>query len=63
MKDKKRNSGEEYFIHPVHVALLLIDLNMDDTTIMAGMMHDVIEDTEYTYDDIKELFLKRLQIL
>jgi len=50
-----RNSGEEYIIHPVAVAKILAELNMDDETICAGLMHDVLEDTDYTRDEmIKE---------
>jgi Guanosine polyphosphate pyrophosphohydrolases/synthetases len=49
-----RNSGEKYFIHPFQVAMILADLNMDTATIAAGLLHDVIEDTEYTYEDIKK---------
>lgn len=55
-KDQKRNSGEPYIIHPLQVALILADLNMDDATIMAGLMHDVLEDTECSFDQMKELF-------
>lgn len=51
-----RNSGEKYFIHPFQVAMILADLNMDTATIAAGLLHDVIEDTEYTYEDIKKEF-------
>ena len=43
---QKRNSGEDYFVHPVAVANILIDLHMDDETICAGLMHDVLEDTK-----------------
>ena len=55
-KDQKRNSGEPYIIHPFQVALILADLNMDDATIMAGLMHDILEDTECSFDQMKELF-------
>jgi GTP pyrophosphokinase len=51
-----RNSGEKYFIHPFQVAMILADLNMDTATIAAGLLHDVIEDTEYTYEGIKKEF-------
>nr|WP_198006275.1 bifunctional (p)ppGpp synthetase/guanosine-3',5'-bis(diphosphate) 3'-pyrophosphohydrolase [Alkaliphilus oremlandii] len=51
-----RKSGEDYFIHPVEVARILIDLQMDASTIVAGLLHDVIEDTEYGYDMVKEEF-------
>ena len=51
-----RKSGENYFIHPVQVAFILIDLQMDVSTIAAGLLHDVIEDTEYGYEKIKEEF-------
>lgn len=51
-----RNSGEKYFVHPFQVALLLADLNMDTATIIAGLLHDVIEDTNISYDKIKEEF-------
>lgn len=47
-----RNSGEEYYIHPVNVAMILTDLNMDDTTIIAALLHDVIEDTDITYETL-----------
>ena len=49
-KDQKRKSGEPYIIHPKAVALILADLGMDDETVAAGLLHDVIEDTGYTYD-------------
>ncbi|WP_308534044.1 bifunctional (p)ppGpp synthetase/guanosine-3',5'-bis(diphosphate) 3'-pyrophosphohydrolase [uncultured Peptoniphilus sp.] len=53
---QKRNSGEDYIIHPVHVAMILADMNMDTPTIIAGLLHDTIEDTKVTYDDIKKEF-------
>ena len=55
-KDQKRESGEPYIIHPICVSEILVDLGMDTNTIIAGLLHDVIEDTPYTYDDIKNLF-------
>ena len=47
-----RKSGEKYFTHPLQVALILAELEMDDNTIVAGLLHDVLEDTKYEYDEI-----------
>lgn len=55
-KDQKRESGEPYFIHPVAVAEILAELGMDTNTIVAGLLHDVIEDTEISYDETVQLF-------
>ena len=54
--DQKRDSGEPYIIHPLAVASILASLHMDDTTIMAGLLHDVVEDTDMTLEDIRELY-------
>ena len=51
-----RKSGERYFVHPVSVAKILVELQMDVKTIAAGLLHDVVEDTKYTYEDIKSMF-------
>lgn len=53
---QKRNSGEDYIIHPFNVACILAEMNMDVSTIIAGLLHDTIEDTSVTYDDVKEKF-------
>ena len=55
-KNQKRISGEPYIIHPESVACILVDMGMDTNTVVAGILHDVIEDTEYTYDDLKKIF-------
>jgi len=51
-----RFSGERYFIHPYNVALILADLHMDVQTVCAGLLHDVVEDTGITFDEIKREF-------
>ncbi len=53
---QKRKSGEPYIIHPLAVAKILADIGMDDHTIAAGILHDVVEDTSCTLDDIKNEF-------
>lgn len=53
---QKRNSGEDYIVHPFNVACILAEMNMDVSTIIAGLLHDTIEDTSVTYDDVKEKF-------
>ena len=55
-----RKSGEPYFIHPVAVANILCDMELDIETIIAGLLHDVVEDTEYTYEDIEKEFSKQI---
>lgn len=55
-----RKSGESYIVHPLEVALILAELNMDTETIMAGLLHDVLEDTNTTYEELVELFGKEV---
>ncbi len=57
-KGQFRRSGERYIIHPIHVSLILAELELDEVSIISGLLHDVIEDTDYTYDDIKRIFGK-----
>ena len=54
--DQLRKSGEPYIIHPVQVAYTLATLGMDDNTICAALLHDVLEDTETTYEDLEKEF-------
>lgn len=53
---QKRKSGEPYIIHPLYVAIILADLEMDQETIAAGLLHDVVEDTIYTKEDLQREF-------
>ena len=60
---QKRKSGEDYILHPVEVAEILVDMKMDTDTIVAGILHDVVEDTLITLSDIEYTFgpdVKRL---
>ncbi|RHM56422.1 bifunctional (p)ppGpp synthetase/guanosine-3',5'-bis(diphosphate) 3'-pyrophosphohydrolase [Mitsuokella sp. AF33-22] len=58
-----RVSGEAYIIHPLHVAEILTELHLDDVTISAALLHDVVEDTTYTLDQMKELFGEEVAML
>ncbi|MEA5008619.1 RelA/SpoT family protein [Clostridium tyrobutyricum] len=55
-KKQKRESGDPYIMHPVEVACILADMGMDTSTIVAGLLHDVVEDTDFTHDDITREF-------
>ena len=59
-KEQERQSGEPYIIHPIAVACKLIEFGMDTPSVVAGLLHDVIEDTSYTYDEIAKLFGKEI---
>ncbi len=58
-----RKSGEPYIIHPVETAKILVELGMDDETIIAGLLHDVVEDTSYTEEDLRENFGDEVALL
>lgn len=62
-KDQKRKSGEPYLIHPVCVAIILAQLEMDKETIVGGLLHDVVEDTKYTTEDLTEMFSEEIATL
>jgi len=51
-----RRSGEPYISHPINVAYLLADMQLDEATVAAGLLHDTVEDTDTTVDDIEDLF-------
>ncbi|MBR1383412.1 MAG: bifunctional (p)ppGpp synthetase/guanosine-3',5'-bis(diphosphate) 3'-pyrophosphohydrolase, partial [Ruminococcus sp.] len=54
--DQKRESGEPYIVHPVAVAYILLELGMDTDTICAALLHDVVEDTPCTLEELQKQF-------
>lgn len=62
-KDQKRKSGEPYIIHPLYVAIILAELEMDKETIVAGLLHDVVEDTDVTEEEIQRDFGEEVALL
>ena len=59
-KDQKRESGEPYIIHPLNVCMNLTKFHADGATLCAGLLHDVVEDTKYTLEDIENMFDKEV---
>lgn len=62
-KDQVRKSGEPYIVHPLCVAIILADLEMDQETIAAGLLHDVVEDTIMTGEEIEKEFGPEVALL
>ena len=62
-RDQYRKSGEPYIIHPIQVAGILADLQMDPATVAAGFLHDVVEDTSVTLQDLEDAFNSEVAML
>ncbi|MEW5815921.1 MAG: bifunctional (p)ppGpp synthetase/guanosine-3',5'-bis(diphosphate) 3'-pyrophosphohydrolase [Spirochaetota bacterium] len=60
---QKRASGEPYFIHPLQVAEILVDLNMDEESIIAALLHDILEDTGISRNEMRKLFGRQVETL
>ena len=62
-KDQVRISGEPYITHPLNVAEILTELQLDEKTIIAAILHDVVEDTLFTLDEIRDMFGDEVALL
>ena len=62
-KEQKRRSGEPYIIHPLSVAIILAEFELDKETIIAGILHDVVEDTVFTLEEITQMFGAEVALL
>ena len=62
-REQKRSSGEPYIIHPLSVAAILVGLGMDSESVMAGLLHDVVEDTDCTIEEIQKRFGREVALL
>ena len=62
-KGQLRKSGEPYIIHPLCVAIILADLELDKESIVAGLLHDVVEDTVMTPEEIKQEFGEEVEVI
>lgn len=62
-QNQLRKSGEPYLVHPVEVAKILADLGMDENTIVAGLLHDTVEDTSYSEQELKDDFGEEVALL
>ena len=60
---QKRLTNEEYYIHPFNVAKIILSLGMDSQSIAASLLHDVVEDTYVTVEEIKKLFGEEVALL
>ena len=60
---QKRLSGEDYIIHPLNVANILCQIELDDETICAALLHDIVEDTDITLEDIKKEFGEEIALI
>ncbi|NLB17767.1 MAG: HD domain-containing protein, partial [Syntrophomonadaceae bacterium] len=60
---QKRKSGEDYVTHPMAVAVILADLGMDENTLVAGLLHDAVEDTPYKLEDLQKEFGEEVALL
>lgn len=62
-REQKRKSGEPYIIHPLSVAIILADLELDKESIVAALLHDVVEDTDVTIEEISRIFGEEIALL
>lgn len=62
-RNQLRNSGEDYILHPLEVAQILVELEMDEATIAAALLHDVVEDTSLTILDVEKEFGSEIALL
>ena len=62
-RNQLRNSGEDYILHPLEVAQILVELELDEATIAAALLHDVVEDTSFTLANIEKEFGSEIALL
>ena len=62
-KDQKRKSGEPYIIHPLCVTIILAELELDKETLVAGILHDIVEDTVMTLEEVADIFGEEVALL